>query len=68
MRSNYEAECDDDSEDDSGLGMYVTDMGLNGAACWFWQLQGTKRYLSKAWPFTELRLEHVKSEDVKEFH
>ncbi|CVL03481.1 uncharacterized protein FMAN_16004 [Fusarium mangiferae] len=57
IRTGMEAEC----EGYSGLGTYVSDMELFGAAFWFWQLQGTKRYLSKTSPFKELRLGDVKS-------
>jgi len=57
IRIEIEAECDDNSGEDTGLGMYVADMELFGAACWFWQLEGTKRYRSKTSPFAELRLE-----------
>ncbi|KAJ4162214.1 hypothetical protein NW765_010309 [Fusarium oxysporum] len=62
IRIEIEAECDDDSEEDTGLGTYVADMELFGAACWFWQLQGTKRYSSKTSPFVELRLADGNSE------
>ncbi|EWZ33887.1 hypothetical protein FOZG_13573 [Fusarium oxysporum Fo47] len=62
IRIEIEAECDDDSEEDTGLGTYVADMELFGAACWFWQLQGTKRYSSKTSPFVELRLADGSSE------
>ncbi|SCO76652.1 uncharacterized protein FRV6_00864 [Fusarium oxysporum] len=62
IRIEIEAECDDDSEEDTGLGTYVADMELFGAACWFWQLQGTKRYSSKTLPFVELRLADGNSE------
>ncbi|KAF5717177.1 hypothetical protein FMUND_5996 [Fusarium mundagurra] len=64
IRIEIEAECGDDSGEDTGLGTYVVDMELFGAACWFWQLQGTKRYFSKTSPFAELRLE---AEDEKVF-
>ncbi|KAF5660332.1 hypothetical protein FDENT_13749 [Fusarium denticulatum] len=57
IRIEIEAEYDGGSGEDTGLGMYVADMELFGAACWFWQLQGTKRYFSKTSPFAELRLE-----------
>lgn len=57
IRTEIEVECDDDSEENPGLGMYVADMELFGAGCWFWQLQGTKRYFSKTSPFAERRLE-----------
>ncbi|KAL5590284.1 hypothetical protein FOBRF1_013841 [Fusarium oxysporum] len=62
IRIEIEAECDDDSEEDTDLGTYVADMELFGAACWFWQLQGTKRYSSKTSPFVELRLADGNSE------
>ncbi|KAF5554472.1 terpenoid synthase [Fusarium napiforme] len=51
-----EAECDDGGEE-TCLGTYVAYMELFGAACWYWQLEGTKRYCSKTSPFAELRLE-----------
>ncbi|KAG9494857.1 hypothetical protein J7337_013086 [Fusarium musae] len=57
IRIEIEAEYDHGSGEDVGLGTYVADMELFGAACWFWQLQGTKRYCSKTSPFAELRLE-----------
>ncbi|KAH7216263.1 hypothetical protein DER44DRAFT_741802 [Fusarium oxysporum] len=57
-----ESECDDDSEEDTVPGTYVADMELFGAACWSWQLQGTKRYFSKTSPFVELRLAGVSLE------
>ncbi|KLO99966.1 uncharacterized protein Y057_8099 [Fusarium fujikuroi] len=56
-RTEIEAECDVNSEEYTGLGAYMVDMELFGAGCWFWQLQGTKRYFSKTSPFAELRLE-----------
>ncbi|KAF5563124.1 terpene synthase [Fusarium phyllophilum] len=62
IRIEIEAEWDDDSGDGTGLGTYVVDMELFGAACWFWQLQGTKRYFSKTSPFAELRLAGLDSE------
>ncbi|KAI1066267.1 hypothetical protein LB506_008138 [Fusarium annulatum] len=57
IRTEIKAECDDDSGENTGLRTYVADMELFGAGCWFWQLQGTKRYFSKTSPFAELRLE-----------
>ncbi|KAF5696890.1 hypothetical protein FGLOB1_13178 [Fusarium globosum] len=57
IRTEIEAECDDVSGENTSLGLYVVDMELFGAGCWFWQLQGTKRYFSKTSPFAELRLE-----------
>ncbi|KAF5635762.1 terpenoid synthase [Fusarium sp. NRRL 52700] len=57
IRIEIEAECGDDSEESTCLETYVADMELFSAACWFWQLQGTKRYCSKTSPFAELRLE-----------
>ncbi|CZR45087.1 uncharacterized protein FPRO_15738 [Fusarium proliferatum ET1] len=57
IRTEIKAERDDDSGENTGLRTYVADMELFGAGCWFWQLQGTKRYFSKTSPFAELRLE-----------
>jgi hypothetical protein len=57
IRIEIEAEYDHGSGEDVGLRTYVANMELFGAACWFWQLQGTKRYFSKTSPFAELRLE-----------
>ncbi|KAH7147411.1 isoprenoid synthase domain-containing protein [Fusarium sp. MPI-SDFR-AT-0072] len=62
IRNEIEAEYDDDNAGDIGLRSYVADMELLGAACWFWQLQGTKRYSSKTSPFVELRLADGNSE------
>ncbi|KAI1033816.1 hypothetical protein LB503_010957 [Fusarium chuoi] len=57
IQTEIKAECDYDSGENTSLGTYVADMELFGAGCWFWQLQGTKRYFSKTSPFAELRLE-----------
>ncbi|KAF5551375.1 terpene synthase [Fusarium mexicanum] len=63
LRIEIEAECGDDNGENAILKAYVADMELFGAACWFWQLQGTKRYFSKTSPFAELRLE-AEAEDA----
>jgi hypothetical protein len=56
LRIEIEVGYNDDNEGETGLRSYVADMDLFGAACWFWQLQGTKRYFSETSPFIELRL------------
>ncbi|KAM0345602.1 hypothetical protein ACHAPU_006255 [Fusarium lateritium] len=56
-------EYEDGNEGETGLRSYVTDLELFGAACWFWQLQGTNRYSSKTSPFVELRLENMGVEE-----
>ncbi|KAF4961396.1 hypothetical protein FGADI_249 [Fusarium gaditjirri] len=55
-----------DDEEEAGLRSYVADMELFGAGCWFWQLQGTKRYFSRTSPFVELRLSGVNLETYSE--
>ncbi|KAF9766029.1 hypothetical protein IL306_001607 [Fusarium sp. DS 682] len=51
-----EAEYNGDDEEETDLRSYVMAMDLFGAACWFWQFQGTKQYFSKTSPFIELQL------------
>ncbi|KAF4340739.1 terpene synthase [Fusarium beomiforme] len=59
IRLEIEAEFNSKNEEEIGLMSYVAAMDLFGAGCWFWQLQGTKRYFSKTSPFIELRLRDV---------
>ncbi|KAF5575795.1 terpene synthase [Fusarium pseudoanthophilum] len=62
IKVEIDIEYGDGNDKDAGLRSYVGDMELFGAANWFWQLEGTKRYSSKTSPFVELRLVNGDSE------
>ncbi|PNP73361.1 hypothetical protein FNYG_13259 [Fusarium nygamai] len=62
IKEEIEMEYGDGNDEDAGLRSYVGNMELFGAANWFWQLEGTKRYCSKTSPFVELRLVNGNSE------
>ncbi|KAG5791133.1 hypothetical protein H9Q69_009812 [Fusarium xylarioides] len=62
IREEIDKKYGDETDEDASLRLHVADMELFGAACWFWQLEGTKRYSSKTSPFVELRSAEVNPE------